>query len=623
MVQTAHEEEELTPRAHHLSLREHSSPVTRLFPELLLEVFFYSAYGSGGLVIPSHLIRITHVCHYWRALTISCPSLWAVISLPSRSAPTFVQRSLNVPLTLQCNFDSDTSSSQLKRILSSNRFRIKHLDLNGPSRIIGPVMEKVLGECFLSGLSIVNPTSADDENTDDTDGESIADSDVESTEDSDDEGTDDWVTDDESTDDPGDEGTDDDSTDDEGGFWLPDSPFIAQTSSKPMYRLKLAACGFQWDSPLYYSGLTILHLIDIAKLQRPSASRLLGILSALPGLQDLALVRVAPLDLEHSFENLIPLPELAHLRIEDQSLMCSRLLSHLDTSASVTIDIVCSKGAETKGAETDNFDVSWIISASARCSFPDLAYRCMRLVVEKGALKFALDNSSGRYLTIVFEKTNCWRPKKLSQILTLARDRFFAEDIPELHLGGKIPDEPHKPTASLLLESRTHWQTLSAFDELRVIRLNGCRPVMLLEVLLEQAMLCIGISILPSTRHIQPDGTSRQLIKNLDSIHFADFDFDAEVMAGGQVDFIDLLTAFLWALRQGRSPTPHIYIHRGCTGITNSRVGQLRKFTDVTWESKRCSSSWEAPAGDDFELAMETLAQLSALCRLGEISEII
>lgn len=588
MVQTTSEAKEPTPPTHHLFLGAHSLPIARLFPEILLEIFFHCAHSGGKLSIPSQLIRITHVCHYWRTLAISCPSLWAVISIPSRCTHTFVERSRNVPLTLRCSLDSDTSSSQLECVLNSNRFRTKHLDLRGPRRMLGPVVEKGLGECCLSSLSIVNTT------TDNTDDEGI---------------------DDESTDD---ENPDDEGTDDEGGFWLPDSPFVAHISSKPMCLLELKACGFQWDSPLYTSGLTTLHLINIAKPQRPSASRLFEILSALPGLKDLALVRAAPLDLRQSFGRLVPLRQLARLRIEDRGPTCALLLSRLDACASVTLAIVCSKGAET-----EEINVTGIILASAQRCIPGLTYSCLGLVVEKGALKFSLDTVGGRYLTIVFQKTNYWQPERLSQIITLARGLFFVEDISELHLGGKARSSPYKPKTSLLIEARTHWQTLSTFGKLHTIRLNGCRPMMLLEILLEQAMLCIGISILPSTRHIQPDGTSRQFIKDLHSIHFHDFNFDEEVIARGQVDFFDLLTAFLWALRRGRSRTPHIYIHHGCAGITNSRVSQLRKYADVTWESRHCSVSGGATTGDDFQPVMETFTQLSALHHLGEISETI
>ncbi|KAL4259675.1 hypothetical protein AB1N83_009281 [Pleurotus pulmonarius] len=507
--QPARGEQEPTPNI----LPGNDSPnlIVRLLPEILLEIFFR--------------------CH-WRELAISCPSLWPMVFLPSRIAHMFVERSLDLPLTLRCNLDR--SSSQLKWILNSSRLRTKHLDLRGPGEMLGPVVEKDLGECCLSSLSVVNSTSG---------------------------------------------------MDDEGGLWLPDSPFIAQIYSRPMSRLKLEACAFQWDSPLYTSGLTTLHLINIPKLQRPSASRLLEIFSGLPALTNLSLVRVAPIDLEQSLGDVVPLRQLAHLRIEDQDFMCGRLLSHLDACPSVTLSIVC-----WKDSNPEEIDVTQIISASARYCISEPIYTCLGLVAKASGLEFYLDTLDGRYLTVLF-KTSDWYPKQFGKTIMLVRHRFSVENISELHLGGKTRSSYCWPTKSALLGARRYWQTLSAFDELHVIRLNGCRPMIFLEVLFEQAMLCIGISLLPSTRHIEPDGTSRQLIKNLHSIHFDDFRFDEQVVVMGEVDFLDLLTAFLWALRRSQSRTPHIYIHRGCTGITNSRVGQLRKFTDVTWESKHCDES--------------------------------
>ncbi|KAF4569640.1 hypothetical protein EYR40_008618 [Pleurotus pulmonarius] len=382
-----------------------------------------------------------------------------------------------------------------------------------------------------------------------------------------------------------------------------------------MSRLKLEACAFQWDSPLYTSGLTTLHLINIPKLQRPSTSRLLEILSRLPALTDLSLVRVAPLDLEQSLGDVVPLRQLAHLRIEDQDFMCGRLLSHLDACPSVTLSIVC-----WKDSNPEEIDVTQIISASARYCISEPIYTCLGLVAKSSGLEFYLDTLAGRYLTVLF-KTSDWYPKQFGKTIMLVRHRFSVENISELHLGGKTRSSYCWPTKSALLGARRYWQTLSAFDELHVIRLNGCRPMIFLEVLFEQAMLCIGISLLPSTRHIEPDGTSRQLIKNLHSIHFDDFRFDEQVVVMGEVDFLDLLTAFLWALRRSQSRTPHIYIHRGCTGITNSRVGQLRKFTDVTWESKHCDVSWEATDGDYFRPTMETFALLNTAYRIGEPSD--
>ncbi|TDL15942.1 hypothetical protein BD410DRAFT_795873 [Rickenella mellea] len=85
-----------------------SKPMTisqRLPPELLLLIFVRAVHAqfSSGHDSKDRLtsISISHVCQYWRQLTLSCPGIWSCIDTSWRTlAIEFVQRSRAAPLTV-------------------------------------------------------------------------------------------------------------------------------------------------------------------------------------------------------------------------------------------------------------------------------------------------------------------------------------------------------------------------------------------------------------------------------------------------------------------------------------------------------------------------------------------
>ncbi|KZV97091.1 hypothetical protein EXIGLDRAFT_764694 [Exidia glandulosa HHB12029] len=80
----------------YIRLLNNNNSVNRLPPELLPAIF-------QSLPLRDR-IRATHVCHHWRVVALSAPSLWSVISCPTRGSllalPELVARSSAAPLDL-------------------------------------------------------------------------------------------------------------------------------------------------------------------------------------------------------------------------------------------------------------------------------------------------------------------------------------------------------------------------------------------------------------------------------------------------------------------------------------------------------------------------------------------
>ncbi|GJE93834.1 hypothetical protein PsYK624_099980 [Phanerochaete sordida] len=124
--------------------------VNRLPDELLLEIFkCYIAWrkkqlgdcnivqafrnrGHGTLA----WVRITHVCHHWRQLALSCATFWSDIRLSRYSAAhAFLERSQQAPLSIHCRLlysdaTKRTKKYQLLQTMLAQASRIRALSLS-------------------------------------------------------------------------------------------------------------------------------------------------------------------------------------------------------------------------------------------------------------------------------------------------------------------------------------------------------------------------------------------------------------------------------------------------------------------------------------------------------------
>lgn len=79
-------------------------PIARLPPEILSRIFHECAQDERSLLWGLPWIKVTHVCHHWRAVSLSAPTLWERVTLSSRVSGEPVQewlvRSQDTPLKI-------------------------------------------------------------------------------------------------------------------------------------------------------------------------------------------------------------------------------------------------------------------------------------------------------------------------------------------------------------------------------------------------------------------------------------------------------------------------------------------------------------------------------------------
>ncbi|OJT15008.1 hypothetical protein TRAPUB_8451 [Trametes pubescens] len=92
----------------HVATSSHSLP-----PELLALIFGLIVGADPAL--NSHLIRVTHVCRYWRDVALHTPALWSHIALMQPAAiEAFLSRSEALPLRISVNMNAKRGSATPK-----------------------------------------------------------------------------------------------------------------------------------------------------------------------------------------------------------------------------------------------------------------------------------------------------------------------------------------------------------------------------------------------------------------------------------------------------------------------------------------------------------------------------
>ncbi|KAH9923395.1 hypothetical protein B0H21DRAFT_159608 [Amylocystis lapponica] len=110
--------------------RNSTLPVNGLPHELLVDIFRIVRDTNRSTWSRRMVwIWLTHVCHYWRAVALSAPSLWdeiVVTSLPLLQ--TFIRRSRSTVLAITLP-DAITNSAALATIITQHAPRIKTLNM--------------------------------------------------------------------------------------------------------------------------------------------------------------------------------------------------------------------------------------------------------------------------------------------------------------------------------------------------------------------------------------------------------------------------------------------------------------------------------------------------------------
>ncbi|KAF9644608.1 hypothetical protein BDM02DRAFT_3272309 [Thelephora ganbajun] len=138
------------------SLRNSRQSCNRIPPEVVIRIAHYCSSPTFDTPWYTCLLKSTHLCHRWREIIISCPSLWALIQLqPPKIASIFLERSGDLPLNIYTLYDFCCEPTHLSRI-KTLRLRVSGLDglseifsrLITPSPVISEVIIEVTGSVY-------------------------------------------------------------------------------------------------------------------------------------------------------------------------------------------------------------------------------------------------------------------------------------------------------------------------------------------------------------------------------------------------------------------------------------------------------------------------------------------
>ncbi|VDC02949.1 unnamed protein product [Peniophora sp. CBMAI 1063] len=109
----------------------YTSPILRLSPELVGEVFYHVARMEPTDPTRLGWVRLGHVCHAFRAALLGMRTLWAsaVCHVSSRAFQEVLNRAGNAPITIYLKDEDHTVNSDQVRFVSSNMTRARDITI--------------------------------------------------------------------------------------------------------------------------------------------------------------------------------------------------------------------------------------------------------------------------------------------------------------------------------------------------------------------------------------------------------------------------------------------------------------------------------------------------------------
>jgi hypothetical protein len=272
------------------------SPVSSLPPEVFAAIFSLLCLpgtSSLGGEPDLHLarLRVSHVCHQWREITLNQPLLWSYIDftiLSMAGAAEILVRAKSVPLYLEATISGhrwgDARFSTFREELQA---RVRHI------RYLRTSAEPVHLQSTLKGLVSPAPTLE-------------------------------YL-----------------SLSSRGGYRnkrIGERPFIPDTlfsgSAPRLSCLELCDCNISWESPLM-KGLKYLEILTPSTIARPKLGVWLSALNEMPQLETLTLHSASPIapPIPPDVARTVTLPSLARLDILASPGDCALALAHLDLPA--------------------------------------------------------------------------------------------------------------------------------------------------------------------------------------------------------------------------------------------------------------------------------------------------
>ncbi|KAJ7180775.1 hypothetical protein C8R46DRAFT_1028211 [Mycena filopes] len=517
-------------------------PIARLPPEILADIFV-RCVPTSIRKLQNNLtwLNVTRVSTRWRNVALACPEFWGTIIFSRPKLTTIMlQRSKQASLAVRVDLGKDPANSP-EPILIENASRLGILDLRSPQQLLTTFMANVEHADAAPRLQCIKVVNTDTNNLG------------------------------------------------QGGMWLPPDLFRrtqvleSRKVGAPIgMRLHLECCAFPWDSGWYFH-LTHLHLENLNPAQRPTMEAFLGVLVGSPNLQTLAVIHCSPTT-RRGFP--VDLPRLTALTLKsDSSSTCARLLGYLliPPSATVTASCTLKTAPDSRHALYQNL----IPEFSDISSY---AYDTVHLM-HKDGLTYSLHHSArpewSRKLRV---DATTWGAPSILRLTETVRDHLDLSRVTTLHLLGMcgLPLPPDEATIGL-------WDTLGrALPRVHTLHLHNTFPTAMVEFLLTQAMLLLGVSHYRSCFNLPkagngvsfrgPDGVLSHAWPELRclALHNVKLNFESHTH---HPTYAEMLRSLLWARREGGAPIWRLEIE-DCHDVFTQDLGHFRLFADVVYDGK-------------------------------------
>ncbi|KAJ7043738.1 hypothetical protein C8F04DRAFT_728547 [Mycena alexandri] len=524
-------------------------PIARLPPEILADIFVRCVPTSvNELQNNFSWLNVTRVSTRWRNVALSCPEFWStlIFSRP-KWTPVMLERSKKASLAVRVDLGNDPANSP-EPVLLENASRLGILDIRSSQQLLTTFMANVEYLDAAPRLQCITVVNTDTTNLG------------------------------------------------QGGMWLPRNLFrrtevleSRKAGARTGTRLHLKCCAFPWDSG-WYLHLTHLHLENLNPAQRPTMDAFLGILVGSPNLQTLTVIQCSPTT-RRGFP--VELPHLTALTLKsDSSSTCARLLGYLLIPPSATVNASCSLKTtpDSRHALYQSLIPEFSDVSSDVYDTVHLVHSDAGLLVHTNGLTYSLLHSArpewSRKLRI---DATTWPASNIVRVTETVRDYLDLSRVTTLHLQGMndLPLPPDEGAISL-------WDTLGrALPRLNTLHLHKTFPTALLEFLLTQAMLLLGVSHfrscfnLPKAGHglafRGPDGALSHAWPGLRclALHDLDLSFVLDI----HPTYAEMLRALLWARREGGAPIWRLEIE-DCVDVFTQDLGHFRLFADVVYDGK-------------------------------------
>ncbi|TFK18209.1 hypothetical protein FA15DRAFT_675473 [Coprinopsis marcescibilis] len=137
--------------------------VTSCLPQELLTTIFIlcSGHDTAAFTTRPPIVHITHVSRFWRETALGCPQIWASVTVPSPWNEAMLNRSQQLPISLElCEPSPGYVDDLIRQVLAEEPYRLRTLKIVGTPKHISQRLDDLAPSAPLLQTLIVRNTSS-------------------------------------------------------------------------------------------------------------------------------------------------------------------------------------------------------------------------------------------------------------------------------------------------------------------------------------------------------------------------------------------------------------------------------------------------------------------------------